>query len=175
MTFGPWSLLSDDQSNVKNNVFPLTVTLNWDTEMLFGWTLRRTHCLMSDAKRRGSDERSHFSFLVHLENKNMKEGVLFTDDKCTHTHMNLVTWPGHTPSNLLAPGKKRMSCHSLTDRVRHIYHISPLAVHQLQWPVNWNPVSGGWEQWHLKQWLLYMWKWSRSVGKEVGLVFVMLS
>lgn len=26
-----------------NSVFPLTVTLNWDTEMLFGWTLRRTH------------------------------------------------------------------------------------------------------------------------------------
>lgn len=52
-----------------NSMFSLTVTLNWDTEMLFGWTLRRTHCLMSDAKRRGSDERSHFSFLVHLEEK----------------------------------------------------------------------------------------------------------
>lgn len=71
---------------MKSNVFPLTVTLNWDTEMLFVWTLRRTHCLMSDAKRRGSDERSHFSFLVHLENKNVREGVLFTDDKCTYTH-----------------------------------------------------------------------------------------
>lgn len=51
------------------SVFPLTVTLNWDTEMLFGWTLRRTHCLMLDAKRRGSNERSHFSFLVHLQKK----------------------------------------------------------------------------------------------------------
>lgn len=53
--------------------FPLTVTLNWDTEMLFGWTLRRTHCLMLDAKRRGSNERSHFSFLVHLQKKREKE------------------------------------------------------------------------------------------------------
>lgn len=42
--------------------------------MLFGWTLRRTHCLMSDAKRRGSDERSHFSFLVHLEEEKNNRG-----------------------------------------------------------------------------------------------------
>lgn len=72
-----------------NSVFPLTVTLNWDTEMLFGWTLRRTHCLMSDAKRRGSDERSHFSFLVHLggETKRDRERTnvgLLTDDKCIY-------------------------------------------------------------------------------------------
>lgn len=51
--------------------------------MLFGWTLRRTHCLMSDAKRRGSDERSHFSFLAHLE-KAQQQGVLFVE---TNTHM----------------------------------------------------------------------------------------
>lgn len=70
------------------NVFspPLTVTLNWDTEMLFGWTLRRTHCLMSEAKRRGSDERSHFSFLVHLEEN--KRGGLFTD---AHASTGFVT------------------------------------------------------------------------------------
>lgn len=94
---------------------PLTVTLNWDTEMLFGWTLRRTHCLMSDAKRRGSDERSHFSFLVHLQET---EGVLFTDDKYTwtwtHTVTYVVTRPGSTPFHLLATGKKRMSLHFLT-------------------------------------------------------------
>lgn len=67
----------------------LTVTLNWDTDMLFGWTLRRTHCLMSDAKRRGSDERSHFSFLAHLDKKKKQEGVLFT---VAHVHMCTRTW-----------------------------------------------------------------------------------
>lgn len=51
----------------KNPRRGLTVTLNCDTEMLLGCTLRRTHCLMSEAKRRGSDERSHFSFRVHLQ------------------------------------------------------------------------------------------------------------
>lgn len=63
-TYG--SKLEECRVPADANAFSLTVTLNWDTEMLFGWTLRRTHCLMSDAKRRGSDERSHFSFLVHL-------------------------------------------------------------------------------------------------------------
>ena len=29
-----------------------------------------------------------------------------------------------------------MSRRSLTDGVRHIYHISSIAVHQLQWPMN---------------------------------------
>lgn len=140
-----------------NSVFSLTVTLNWDTEMLFGWTLRRTHCLMSDAKRRGSDERSHFSFLVHLEEKKKKQERGFYS-QMTNAHMDLVTWPGFTPFHLLAPGKKRMSRRSLTERVRHIYHISPLAVHYLQWPVNGNPDSRGWEQTHLKQWLLYVWQ-----------------
>lgn len=159
------------------NLFPLTVTLNWDTEMLFGWTLRRTHCLMSDAKRRGSDERSHFSFLVHLEKKKKKaqESGCYSWMTNAHTHMNLVTWPGLTPSHLLALGKKRISRRSPTNGVRYIYHISSLAVHQLQWPVNGNPVSRRREQWHLKQWFLYTWKWSRSLGKQVGLVFVMLS
>lgn len=70
---------------------PPTVTLNWDTEMLFGWTLRRTHCLMSDAKRRGSDERSHFSFLVHLGKKKKKKhrrGERYSGirERETHTH-----------------------------------------------------------------------------------------
>lgn len=45
------------------------MTLYWDTEMLLGWTLNLTHCFISEAKRRGSDDRSHFSFLVHLKDK----------------------------------------------------------------------------------------------------------
>lgn len=51
------------------------MTLYWDTEMLLGWTLSLTHCFISEAKRRGSDDRSHFSFLVHLENKDEKKYV----------------------------------------------------------------------------------------------------
>lgn len=80
---GPLS--GDGQIDTVNNDFKLTMTLNWDTEMLLGWTLRRTHCLMSEAKRRGSSERSHFSFLVHLEGKKKKEGGLYTDDVHVHT------------------------------------------------------------------------------------------
>lgn len=81
------------------SVFPLTVTLNWDTEMLFGWTLRRTHCLMLDAKRRGSNERSHFSFLVHLQKKRERErnGIMEVSEQ-KHTHRNLVMRPECTCS-----------------------------------------------------------------------------
>lgn len=89
-----------------NNDFQLTVTLNWDTEMLLGWTLRRTHCLMSEAKRRGSNERSHFSFLVHLKGKKREERVIYRQYVHIHT---LVTQLGLTPFHLLAPGKRRMS------------------------------------------------------------------
>lgn len=89
-----------------DNDFQLTVTLNWDTEMLLGWTLRRTHCLMSEAKRRGSNERSHFSFLVHLERKKREEKVIYR--RYVHIH-TLVTRLGLTPFHLLAPGKRRMS------------------------------------------------------------------
>lgn len=77
----------------------LTVTLNCDTEMLFGCTLRRTHCLMLDAKRRGSNERSHFSFLVHLQVKNQKkrerkrEKEIMDVSEPTHTGRDPVIRP----------------------------------------------------------------------------------
>ncbi len=45
----------------ENWKLALTMTLYWDTEMLLGWTLSLTHCFISEAKRRGSDDRSHFS------------------------------------------------------------------------------------------------------------------
>lgn len=130
----------EEGCRVPADVFSLTVTLNWDTEMLFGWTLRRTHCLMSDAKRRGSDERSHFSFLVHLRGKKQtknktREGVLFIDDKCTHTHTSLVTRPGFNPFHLLAPGKKGMFRRSRNSWTHLSYFF---AVHYLQWLVNGN-------------------------------------
>lgn len=63
--------------------------------MLLGWTLSRTHCLMSEAKRRGSDERSHFSFLVHLHNEREHE------ENVLRTHKVLI------PVEL--PGKKIQS------------------------------------------------------------------
>jgi len=44
----------------------LTNTLYWETEMLLGCTVSRTHCFISEANLRGSLERSHRSFLVHL-------------------------------------------------------------------------------------------------------------
>lgn len=71
----------------KNPRRGLTVTLNCDTEMLLGCTLRRTHCLMSEAKRRGSDERSHFSFRVHLqrEKKTQKKTLLLFMVVCKWT------------------------------------------------------------------------------------------
>lgn len=59
----------------ENWSLALTMTLYWDTEMLLGWTLSLTHCFISEAKRRGSDDRSHFSFLVHLGKKKMKRNM----------------------------------------------------------------------------------------------------
>lgn len=44
----------------------LTRTLYWETEMLLGWTVSRTHCFISDANLRGSRDRSQRSFRVHL-------------------------------------------------------------------------------------------------------------
>lgn len=51
----PWLLTS-----------PLTSTLYWETEMLLGWTVSRTHCFISEANLRGSLERAQRSFRVHL-------------------------------------------------------------------------------------------------------------
>lgn len=121
----------------------LTVTLNWDTDMLLGWTLSRTHCLMSDAKRRGSDDRSHFSFLAHLRGKHTHTHNKQCYSWMTNTHMHRVTWPGLTPFHLLASGEKKNVPPLLTGGVTHIYHISSLAVHQLQWSLKGRPVTTG--------------------------------
>lgn len=59
--------------------------------MLLGWTLRRTHCLMSEAKRRGSDERSHFSFLVHLKEVEEEEKKKTCYSWLTNTHIRMHT------------------------------------------------------------------------------------
>lgn len=45
----------------------LTRTLYWETEMLLGWTVSRTHCFISEANLRGSLDLSQRSFRVHLE------------------------------------------------------------------------------------------------------------
>lgn len=50
----------------------LTNTLYWETEMLLGCTVRRTHCFISEANLRGSLERSHRSFLVHLSKQEQR-------------------------------------------------------------------------------------------------------
>lgn len=44
----------------------LTRTLYWETEMLLGCTVSRTHCFISEANLRGSRDRSQRSFRVHL-------------------------------------------------------------------------------------------------------------
>lgn len=150
----------------------LTVTLNWDTEMLFGWTLRRTHCLMSDAKRRGSDERSHFSFLVHLQKKNKRKKECYYRLQ-THTHTDAVTWAGLTPFHLLAQGKRRMSHRSLTDRVTHIYHISSVwatVASEREPGLQWGGSSG-----IKNNGCSICGSGAGPLGKGVSLVFVMLS
>lgn len=48
----------------------LTRTLYWDTEMLLGWTVSRTHCFISEANLRGSLDLSQRSFRVHLGGTN---------------------------------------------------------------------------------------------------------
>lgn len=50
----------------------LTSTLYCDTEMLLGWTVSRTHCLISEANLRGSRDLSQRSFRVHLKRKRPK-------------------------------------------------------------------------------------------------------
>ena len=67
--------LSDCMSrlNLKGTMTTfLTNTLYWETEMLLGCTVSRTHCFISEANLRGSLERSHLSFLVHLSKQEEK-------------------------------------------------------------------------------------------------------
>lgn len=102
------------------------------------------------------------------EKKKHRRGERYSGirERHTHTHTRMyadvVTRTGsYSFKSVGTWGKRECPAAPWWMELRHIYHIASL-------PVNGDSLSTGWEQWHLKQWLLYTWKWSRSVGGRGG-------
>lgn len=133
------------------------------------WVDTKTHTL-PDVWGKAAGFRWTLTFLLSGAPGRKKERRFIYRCTCIHGFCNLIRIFPVPPVGTW----EKENVMLFSKRVRHIYHISSLALHKLQYPVNRKPVSRGLEQWHLKQCLLYVWKWGQSFGKEVGPVIVML-
>lgn len=107
--------------------------------------------------------------------KRTTTGSVIRGDKYTHAY-----WHMHACSNLtraypfppvgiwekenVPPPPRQLVLYTFI--IFPLWQCTSLSV---QWMEGWSPQ--GWEQLHLKQWLLYMWKWRRPIGKEVVVLF----
>lgn len=123
------------------------------------WTF--TFLLSGAPEKKKKTQKGRYSWMINRHTR-----------MCAHIHTHVVTWSGFTSFHLLAPGRRRMSHHSLTE-LHLSYFVSGTKLATVG--SEWKPSLQGEGQLHLKQWFLYVWKWSWSAGKEVGLVFVKLS